>query len=505
MATPTPHPPIGANGANGGGIAGRIATKVEVLTGPQGGGKTREMRNAALANPGRYLFAAPTIELVEELAAQFERTSGLEVRAAHSRSKGRGTAKERLDFARDDIVRRGLAHAILLTTHETLMAADLSEFVGWHARIDEAPAAVQAGRIDIRLLRPWFKATFTLTGAQDSEWSVLSLKGTAADWKSVQASPANGLGEFQKQAAHLDRVFVKATDWDSADEIDWFSMWTPLALSAFGSVQVAGSSYTDSVGYHAAKTLFGDLLDFSEREVREARTGCPSITIHFFTRGHRGGTNYWDKSDGRLMIKKVCDHLGRVLPARAFWSGNDVVQHLMEHRIKGKLISPTAAGLNKHGARIACAYIFSAKPTPNDAAIKSALRLTDAQILKAREDDAVAQFVMRGAIRNPSYDGPYDIYLYEEAQAQRLQTHLSACGFTTVDVVGVEEAGILDTPRHAAPPKTRLTEADVAARKAAKSKTEADRLKKKRAAKALAEGRKPHQPGNPKLRAGRTA
>jgi hypothetical protein len=186
-----------------------MAMKVEVLTGPQGGGKTREMRNAALASAGRYLFAAPTIELIEELEAEFRKTRGIEVRAAHSKSKGRGTAKERLAFARDEIVRSGIQHAILLTTHETLMAADLSGFAGWHARIDEAPAAVQAGRIDIRLLRKWFKATFDLTGAPRSEWSALSLKGKAADWKAVQASPADGLGEFQKQAAHLDRVFVK--------------------------------------------------------------------------------------------------------------------------------------------------------------------------------------------------------------------------------------------------------------------------------------------------------
>ncbi|MGD9868297.1 MAG: hypothetical protein AB7U38_09910 [Hyphomicrobiales bacterium] len=237
-----------------------MAMKVEVLTGPQGGGKTREMREAALTTSGLYLFAAPTIELIEELEAEFKKTRGLEVRTAHSKSKGRGTAKERLAFARDQIVTSRASHAILLTTHETLMAADLSGFTDWHARIDEAPAAVQAGQIDIRLLRHWFKATFALSGAQDSEWSVLSLKGKPADWKAVQASPANGLGEFQKQAAHLDRVFVRATDWDSADEIDWFSMWTPLALSAFASVQIAGSSYTDSVGYHAAKALFGELI-----------------------------------------------------------------------------------------------------------------------------------------------------------------------------------------------------------------------------------------------------
>jgi hypothetical protein len=113
---------------------------------------------------------------------------------------------------------------------------------------------------------------------------------------------------------------------------------------------------------------------------------------------------------------------------------------------------------------------------------------------------------MRSAIRDPAYDGPYDVYLYEEAQAKRLQAHLSACGFTKIDVMGVEEVGILDAPRHAAPPpKSQPTAAQVAARKAAKSKTEAARNKGKRAAQAIADGREPHLPGNPNLRRARTA
>ncbi|WP_206749931.1 hypothetical protein, partial [Salmonella enterica] len=38
--------------------------------------------------------------------------------------------------------------------------------------------------------------------------------------------------------------------------------------------------------------------------------------------------------------------------------------------------------------------------------------ITDAQIERAREEEDVLQFVMRGAIRKRDFGGDYDIYLY---------------------------------------------------------------------------------------------
>ena len=44
---------------------------VEVLTGPQGGGKSQTMRDETIANKGLYLFALPTTELIDEQSADF--------------------------------------------------------------------------------------------------------------------------------------------------------------------------------------------------------------------------------------------------------------------------------------------------------------------------------------------------------------------------------------------------------------------------------------------------
>lgn len=481
---------IGAIGSEGGStLSGTV--EIEVLTGPQGGGKSQKMREEAIATPGRYLFALPTHELIDEQVADFFKADPLleTVRVYSEPNKGR--TAQRLTEARLDIETRNLTRVVIFTTHATLMDHPLEGFDGcWHVRIDEAPASVQAGRFNIAVSgRPWLKETFDLVGGADYAWSALKLKVEKPNWKAVERDAgAKPFAEFVKQASQPDRVFVKTTSWEATDDIDWFSMWTPLSLSHFASVQVAGSSYTDSVGFKAAESLFGDLLGVKIRQIGEPRTGQPPITIHFFTRGHEGTTTFWKTSPGRLMIKKVCDHLGKKLPKSGYWSGNGVVEVLMDHRLKAKFIKPLAMGLNKHRAAKDCAFIYSAKATGDDAPVMEVFKLTEDDIRHAREDDAIAQFAMRGAIRNIEFDGAYAIYLYSESQAERLRDHLLKIGFTTVELVPVDEAGIMSAKRPKAGRRAPTPE-ERAAKLAGRQAKDAERQKKKRAATALAEGR----------------
>src|SRR3954454_22588821 len=55
---------------------------------------------------------------------------------------------------------------------------------------------------------------------------------------------------------------------------------------------------------------------------------------------------------------------------------------------------------------------------------------------------------MRGAIRQPEFDGRYDIHVYSFDQAQEAERYLTEAGITTdVELAPVHEAGILDVTR----------------------------------------------------------
>lgn len=467
--------------------------KIEVLTGPQGGGKSTVMREEAIRTPGLYLFALPTTELIDEQVGDFSRAAPLlDTTAVHSKS-GKGTTADRLTAAREKIEARRVRHAVIFTTHATLMDHPLEGFDGWHIRIDEAPAAIQAGRFNCGLsTRRWLKDTFDLVGSANSEWSVLKLKVKRPDWKAVERDIGlQKLGEFVKQAGQPDRVFVRATTWDQSDDIDWFSMWTPLSLAHTKSVQVAGSSYTDSVGFRAARALFYDVLGINPREIAPPRTGQPTITIHYFTQGHEGTTTFWrDTTEGHQMIVAVCDHLSRDLPATGYWSGNEIVWIMMDARLKGKFIKPLAMGLNKHRAATDCAFIYSGKATPDDRPLMDVFGLSAEDIQLAREDEAIAQFVMRGAIRDLGFAGAYNIYLYSERQAVRLRDHLDRIGFTQVELAPVVEAGIMDARRPEVE-RNESTPEERAAKIESRREADATRKRDRRAAKAVAAGRQP--------------
>jgi hypothetical protein len=417
--------------------------QVEVLSGPPGCGKSHLMRAEAVARPGRYIFFYPTAKLIAEQEAEFRKVAGLDVQIAHSKSKRSGTVQDQLNQDAERAETARIAHAVVLTTHESLLGCDLRAFQDWHFRIDEAPNAVQSGKIGTAVNRQFFETRYDLAAVGKSGWSEVRALGNAHRFTDIARDDgAKGYAAFLKHADR-SRAFVNVADW-KAKKFDWCSIWSPDLLDGIAaSVTIAGASYMTSIGALVAK----DRVDFVPRPVPASRTGQPSIAIHYFTRGHSGTSTLWERSEGRAFIVKLCDYLAANEPELGFWSGNEEVQKLMDHRVAGGPIPPKVAGLNALDDKLSCAFIYSSKPTPDDEPLKGLLDITDDQVRVAREDEDVLQFVMRGAARKRDYAGPYSIYLYSLDQAERLCDQLTASGIgTTVELVPVIEAGFMDEP-----------------------------------------------------------
>ncbi len=425
--------------------AGKV--EIEVLHGSPGSGKSIALRDEALGTPGLYLFCLPTIPLIKEQAEKFRALGPgvLIIEARSGEGGGRGKVQRQLDDARAAIAAAGITHAIVFMTHESMMARDLSGFADWHVRIDEVPNAVQTGKVTIGTVesRKFFRDSFTLDPVGD-EWAHAKLNNAQGNWKDRAGDPLlNRLGDFFKLAARPQGAYVNIHSWTGVKEFQWVSLWSPTLLEHAASLKIAAASYLDSLGYKAAKKWWGDEIEEQPRLIGDPRSGWPNIRVHYFTEGHEGTSRFWGKSEGRKMIKAVCDYLAEYVPHMGFWSGNDEVRDLMEHRVSGVLTRPKVAGSNEYRALKSCAFIYSSKPLPGDEALSGPLfNMSDDDILAAREDEDIHQFVMRGAIRNGDYADDYDCYVYSKRQAEALAAKLELIA-RSVEVIAVEDAGIL--------------------------------------------------------------
>lgn len=404
--------------------------KVEVLTGPPGSGKTRQMRLDAVAEPGLYAFAFPGIELLEEQAGEFKQ-AGLPFWKVHSETNGRAAIQKQLNEQLKRIAAAGVTHGAVLMTHYALVACDHSGMEGWRWRIDEAPTFHTNGVVKVAAgdLELW-KRAIALKG-QDGGWSIAVAKTsrTLSDLKhGLFKEHADLLKAASRGAALI------ATDKWEAGRHAWLSLWTPRALPSPHSIVISGAGFSRSISALAFQEFFAGQIAITEQVADRPRTAQPDVHIHHFA-AWEASSSHWDSHGGRGDLKAIAAHIRKHQPDLGYWSGNEQVQLLMDHYIAPiEARAAKAAGLNKHDQATSTAYIYSSKATPQDIGLLEAIGLTADQIRTAREDEDIFQFVFRGSIRRPEFGGRYDIWLFSQQQAGRLATMLREAGLAKVSL-----------------------------------------------------------------------
>jgi hypothetical protein len=168
------------------------------------------------------------------------------------------------------------------------------------------------------------------------------------------------------------------------------------------------------------------------------------VLIHYFTQAHREASTFWEDK-GRDCLLNVCKHLEK--QPIGYWSGNKVVTGYFHGRLSGDMVSPKAEGTNSLMHYKSCAFIYSSKELQSDAPLIDMFGLNREEIERAREIEDIIQFVCRGDLRNPNSTGDYSVYLYDRYQAEALAAYLTEHGLGTVELIPVEEAGLLDMSR----------------------------------------------------------
>lgn len=469
---------------------------IRLLTGIPGNGKTAKIRREILGNKGLYLYAAPTTNLIEEqhrsLCAE---PQNIHVEAIHSKTKGQGRVTERLMEAKKAIENANLQHAVLLTTHESILSNELPCFAGWHVYIDESINALRSGVITRSFGGDILSSNFDLDLLESNGWSELKPRINCPRWQDLERDDSSrAQAEFYRLAFSGRGVFVKATSLQSAGPLQWVWVWSPLSLKGAASVTLAGAAFKSSVEFKVWKRHFAEALSITEEPVSRSRPGCPTVRIHSFTEAHEGSTTFWDTSEGRHCLNQIVNYLANDVPGLGFWSANEVAWKYMEHRTPGKRLPPKVAGLNEYADLTSCALIYSAKPTPDDAPIQDLFGIANDELLEAREAEDIAQFIYRGAVRSPTFSGAFDIYLYSHRQAEQLRARLISDGVVAdAELVPIHAAGIMEFKRSesASPSREPITDAE-------RRQRDCTRKREKRALAARLTGRKPGLRGRPK-------
>lgn len=461
---------------------------VTVLTGPPGSGKSTQMMHETADEPAKYIWASPIIDLISEQSPRMrELAKNATVMEIHGEAKLKGSVGKAIAGLPD--LCAASEHVVTFVTHEGLLDADLAAFAGWHVRIDETPNSVGSGVLKISRSVDLLRANYALQATGMDGWSRVSPLFPEINWSHLKGDDfAAKLTNFHKLAGRKSGLFVNITDWDQArtQQVEWISIWTPVELAGCASVTFTGAGYFDSLTHKVTEVLYGDEVKFIRRPANNSvRSGQPKVRLHYFCDAHIGTTTLWSQSEGRWPLVKICDWLTNNVPDLGFWSGNETVQILFDHRVPGQAVKPKAAGLNRLRHHSSCAFIYSSKPVPADRPLKTLFGMTDAQITSAREVEDIVQFLFRGAIRDPAYSGDYDVYLYHRDQADAVADAMREYGLHGIDIVAEPGAGLIGwMPAGQCAAQPKLNEAE---RKERKSRQNRDRQANFRKRKKLRE------------------
>ena len=414
------------------------------------------MFDEIIRQPGRYIFAALRRNLLEEHAAHLrelgmERSTALVVATIHSDQQARESIGRRIS---DAINATALdAHVVIGVTHQALLALDPEILYGWHVRIDELPeGGIVSGSVSLGATWPALERQYTLSPSDRPGWSVARPRKDLPPLplSTITADAAQDLIGLHRAIATPSRtVYVDAGNWADASlprrPVRWWSIWSPADLIGCASLTMTAASYTGSLVSHALCQAGTLEVELHEVDATSPRIGSPEVRLHYYCE-HSGSTMYWKTDEGRRCLVKISKHL-EAIAFDGFWTCNESIIPYFVERFPSKWYPPKQAGSNALRHHTACAIIYSAKAQAADEPLLSSLGIDRSDVQAAREDEDNYQFVMRGAIRNGDYDGRYDVYIYDRAQAERLQVRLIEQGFVDVALVPIHEAGIMDVVR----------------------------------------------------------
>jgi hypothetical protein len=398
--------------------------KIHYLQAECGAGKTYQALADIAAHPGRYVFAVNKIDLIRERLQEFRQLPGAERDAVYQLHSDYPvlaglSVGQQIQLFTSQIPPHARA-VLLFVTHEGLRVADWAGYRDWRLIIDEVPAAW--GYLEknfsqsAAFVRPLFRAEPypRLPG-----YLRLSLTRQGRELRNGWAGDdivqviKGVLDACEKRSV----VLIGARAWENlgAGKFRAATLFEPEHLAAFRSVTILGNRFTASL-LHRCWAKIG--VEFEPVPLTSGR--APAVPI-----GERLEVIYFSRRDATFNYFRSPENpLARVAEWCRKRLGREDLYYTVNQEFLGSFLFPgqerlavLAHGHNRLRHKRVGIFMAALKGKPQEyALIQEAFGVSRAEFDRARECEALWQFVMRSNLRD--YGGRAKVYMYVFSRAQ---------------------------------------------------------------------------------------
>lgn len=428
-----------------------------------GAGKTYSKLTEMVKTPSKTIYVMDRIKEIAERQGMIEQLSKQHQSSPHivvitSAGDSKLTVGEKIEAIPDDFADQD--HVIVIIMNQGMKLACFDDrFKDWAMVIDEDISAFETERWNLSVYQQHIDDNYRLDCVGKDIYKIVPRPScpSTADYRNDSTS-GEAMVKFRRL---LENQTAFSKEPKFGVQTTWWTIWTFENLSPFREVTILANAFTSKLSYKLAKITtdieFIPVVSDDDREWRRRK-----ITVRYFAENHRATATTFGSSMGESNLRKIAIWLKSSLANTPhYWCTNRDAPV----RLPGSDVGPKTSGRNDLQPLTRCTALYAAKARPEDAASLQAItggKLGYADVHRDRELEDLAQFVLRGSLRDPNDTQDYEINLYDRQQAEFIRDFLVENRYAVEADVSLvlEHIGIDDPIPTTKATVTRMTEAE---------------------------------------------
>ncbi|MEG1451768.1 hypothetical protein [Brevundimonas sp.] len=399
-----------------------------------GDGKTYSYLRHIAANKGCYIIAFDRVDIMKQRAAELEAMSmkptiiTINEKARH----GFKSVVEAIENIPNDYTTDG-THFVIMITHQSMLCSRFSSaFSDWELVIDEDFSIFQSAQWNTGSRLTHFHDQFQHQPTDDpSLYRISRSQSQRITAYAADDTISDAVKDFRRLVERQD-VFSYSNDPDS---FSWWSVWSFEELKHFKRVTILANAYPEKLSFKIGSIVQNVKFVPHHRPTTRHWTSRP-VTIRYFSE-ESGSRTYFESDVGQRNLSRIARWSRNAASPLTYSSKNSYI----EDNLGGTEIKPLSTGRNDLQTYDRGVFVYSAQASNDEVVLLE--RMTDGKITRQdikrdRELEAIAQFALRGTLRNPTHQGTFELCLFSKEQAEETADFLVRNGYVTSEDIRLE-------------------------------------------------------------------